>query len=199
MGRTALLPLFYNIQQMLVFYLQLLDLSVEIVVPLPELPVPVALVYFIGAGVVPLNHFDYFLQLLDGLFLRFQQLYIVQLHRIGTVHLVDPAYVPGVEILRSRFCYYFNSGVPHPRPRLRPHMSALMRGGLGLLSLVGDVGLVPGWRTNSKRLLPPLLGLLTRAGSILPLHKLKLLDLLNFRTFGGDNDVGCFFIGGRRF
>ena len=117
LGR-ALLPLLNHIQQVLVFYLQLFHLSIEIVVPLPELPVPVPLIDFIGAGVVPLYHFNYLLQLLYGFFLRFQQFYVVQLHRIRPVHFVDPANVPGVEILGSRFCYYFYSGVPHPRPRL---------------------------------------------------------------------------------
>ena len=63
-------------------------------------------------------------------------------------------------------------------------MSAFVCGGLCLLSFVCDVGRVPGWRANSERLLPPIPGLLARAGSILPLYKLKLFDLLNFRTFG---------------
>lgn len=198
LGR-ALLPLLDYVQQVLILYLQLLHLSTEIAVPLSELPVPVALIYFVRAGVVPFDHFNDFLQLLDGFLLRLEQLDVVKLHRIRPVHFVDPADVPGVEILGSRFGYNLYSGVPDPGPRLRPSMPALVRGGLGLLGLVGDVGRVPGWCASSERPLPPLPGLLARAGSILPLHKLKLLDLLNFRTFGRDNDVGCLFIRGRRF
>lgn len=71
---TILLVLFDDIEEMLIFNLKLLHLSLEFSNSLPELPPSIFVLYFLLTSIVLFYHLDYLSQLLYCLLLRFQQL-----------------------------------------------------------------------------------------------------------------------------
>ena len=104
---------------MLIFYLQFPDLSIKLIIPMSQFPLPISstpLLKLIHTTIIFLNHLNNLFQFLNSFFFRFKQFNIIQFHRIWSIHLMYSTYImSSFKILGSWFCYYFYSSITNSR------------------------------------------------------------------------------------